>query len=343
MCSSDLALGGFASLSYEIFLVRVLSFSTGGLAYSFALTLAAFLVGVASGSRVAGEMHAMPESEQSARIRRELAIAVAAGALILPALRWLGVTGALQAAIVLSAAFLIARATGLVLPWVAQHGVAADADTGVKVSWLYLANIAGSASGSILTGFVLMNILPLAAIAQVLAIFALVLLLAFAWITRAPRQGVLAVAVAAAAGVAAAPLLAAGLWDRLLHKEKAFAASPVVEIVENRSGVIAVTADGVVYGNGMYDGRFNTDLTNDENGVARPFALSLLHAAPKRVLMIGLSSGSWARIIASNPHVESLTIVELNPGYVELASRHPETRSILTDPRINLVADDGRR
>ena len=71
------ALGGFASLSYEIFLVRVLSFSTGGLAYSFALTLAAFLVGVASGSRVAGEMHAMPESEQSARIRRELAIAVA--------------------------------------------------------------------------------------------------------------------------------------------------------------------------------------------------------------------------------------------------------------------------
>ena len=77
-------------------------------------------------------------------------------------------------------------------------------------------------------------------------------------------QGLFDVAVAAAAGVAAAPLLAAGLWDRLLHKEKAFAASPVVEIVENRSGVIAVTADGVVYGNGMYDGRFNTDLTNDE-------------------------------------------------------------------------------
>ena len=83
--------------------------------------------------------------------------------------------------------------------------------------------------------------------------------------------------------------------------------------------------------------------THDANGVVRPFAISLLHPAPKRVLMIGLSSGSWARVIASNPAVESMTIVEINPGYVELAGRHAETKSILTDPKINIVADDGRR
>ena len=85
-------------------------------------------------------------------------------------------------------------------------------------------------------------------------------------------------------------------------------------IVENRSGIITVTADGAVYGNGMYDGRFNTDLNHDTNGIVRPYALSLFHLAPRDVLMIGLSSGSWAQIIANNPDVVSLTIVEINPG-----------------------------
>ena len=51
----------------------------------------------------------------------------------------------------------------------------------------------------------------------------------------------------------------------------------------------------------MYDGRFNTDLKHDTNGIVRPYALSLFHPAPRDVLMIGLSSGSWAQVIASNP------------------------------------------
>ena len=65
----------------------------------------------------------------------------------------------------------------------------------------------------------------------------------------------------------------------------------------------------------MYDGRFNTALKDDRNGIIRPYALSLFHGAPRDVLMIGLSSGSWAQVIASNPAVNSLTIVEINPGY----------------------------
>ena len=30
------------------------------------------------------------------------------------------------------------------------------------------------------------------------------------------------------------------------------------DVVENRSGIITVDTDGTVFGNGMYDGRFNT-------------------------------------------------------------------------------------
>jgi spermidine synthase len=93
----------------------------------------------------------------------------------------------------------------------------------------------------------------------------------------------------------------------------------------------------------MYDGRFNTDLKHDSNGIVRPYALSLFHPAPRHVLMIGLSSGSWAQVIANNPEVASLTVVEINPGYLELVGRAPEVASVLANPKVTVVTDDGRR
>jgi spermidine synthase len=114
-------------------------------------------------------------------------------------------------------------------------------------------------------------------------------------------------------------------------------------IVENRSGIITVDTDGTVFGNGMYDGRFNTNLKTDRNGIIRPYALSLFHPAPRDVLMIGLSSGSWAQVIANNPAVASLTVVEINRGYLELIEQQPEVRSILHNPKVRIIKDDGRR
>src|SRR6185437_7908433 len=124
---------------------------------------------------------------------------------------------------------------------------------------------------------------------------------------------------------------------------KSWTTHAFARVVENRSGTITVDQDGTVFGSGMYDGRFNTDLTHDTNGVIRPYALSLFHPAPRQVLMIGLSSGSWAQIIASNPAVEALTIVEINPGYLELIAGEPEVASLLHNPKVTIVIDDGRR
>src|ERR1043166_1398230 len=93
----------------------------------------------------------------------------------------------------------------------------------------------------------------------------------------------------------------------------------------------------------MYDGRFNTDLKHDSNGIIRPYALSLFHATPRDVLMIGLASGSWAQVIANNPNVASLTIVEINPGYLELIAQAPEVAPVLHNPKLTIVTDDGRR
>lgn len=43
------------------------------------------------------------------------------------------------------------------------------------------------------------------------------------------------------------------------------------------------------------------------------------------------------------PTLESITIVELNPSYVDLASFYPEMAAVLQDKRINIITDDGRR
>jgi spermidine synthase len=131
--------------------------------------------------------------------------------------------------------------------------------------------------------------------------------------------------------------------EAMLYKSSAGSSPPLVAVIENRGGIIAVSDDGTVYGGGMYDGRFNIDPINDTNGIIRAYGLSLYHAAPRDVLMIGLASGSWAQVIANNPEVEHLTIVEINPGYGKLIRTTPLVASVVQNPKVDIVIDDGRR
>ena len=59
--------------------------------------------------------------------------------------------------------------------------------------------------------------------------------------------------------------------------------------------------------------------------------------------MLGLASGSWAQVIVNNPEVESLDIVEINPGYISLIAQYPEISSLLSNPKVHIYTDDGRR
>ena len=118
---------------------------------------------------------------------------------------------------------------------------------------------------------------------------------------------------------------------------------PFAHVVENRNGVIAILRDGTVLGNAVYDGAFNTDPTHDINFVLRAYAVSLFHPAPKRILMVGLASGSWGQIFANHPGLESLDVVEINPGYLPLISQYACVASLLRNPRVHIYVDDGRR
>ena len=75
----------------------------------------------------------------------------------------------------------------------------------------------------------------------------------------------------------------------------------------------------------------------------RALALGAWHPAPRTVLMIGLGSGSWATVIADNPSVQELTIVEINPGYLQLIAKYPQVADILVHPKVHIIIDDGRR
>jgi hypothetical protein len=59
--------------------------------------------------------------------------------------------------------------------------------------------------------------------------------------------------------------------------------------------------------------------------------------------MIGLSSGSWAQVVANLPGVERFTIVEINPGYLGLIPKYPQVASVLHNPKVKIAIDDGRR
>ncbi|HMD35513.1 MAG TPA: hypothetical protein VKH42_11120, partial [Vicinamibacterales bacterium] len=149
--------------------------------------------------------------------------------------------------------------------------------------------------------------------------------------------------VAAAALAALSPLVYDNLYARLLAFQAGIRVDAFRHVVETRSGVITVSDGGAIFGGGVYDGRFNTDPVNDTNGIYRAYALSAFPRPAAKVLVVGLASGSWAQVLANRPDVAHVTIVEINPGYLHLIPQYPPVASLLTNPKVTVEIDDGRR
>lgn len=346
------ALGGFLSLGFEVAWFRLFSFATAGRADAFAVLLGYFLVGTAAGSIVAGwttgagsPFHRHPRQG----LALLLVAACASGLLVGPLLALLAPSAeALRPTtlIILSLAPLVvlpAALFGMVLPLACDLSSAADGGVGRNLGRLYAANIVGATLGALAVGLVVMDVLPLRLVSVALLATGVV---AAAVLRGRPRNAGIGLPL----GVLAASLLVAGasllgtFHERLQPQfARAQAGQRFTDIVENRSGIITVDPAGVVYGGGVYDGRLAIDVMNDINGIIRPLALSAVHRAPRRVLMIGLASGAWAQVVAHNPDLERLVIVEINPGYLEVVKRYPLVASLLRNPKVEIVTDDGRR
>jgi predicted membrane-bound spermidine synthase len=338
-------LSGFVALSYEILWIRTYSFLSWGRAQAFGLVLGSYLAGLALGAYFARRYCGRAERRELRVLALFLLAANLLGYLLVPfaaemaryvALYWM-----------LPAVGGVAALLGTGFPLIAHFGIPPEPGAGARLSYLYLGNILGSAAGSLLTGFVFMDLWPLRTISVLLALLGLAMCAGVALLGDWPPRRRLALLVAlvmgAAAVVASAPTIFAGVYEKLLHKEAYRPGHRFLKVIENRSGVILVDRDGTVYGDGVYDGMFNTDPTRDANAIVRAYALAALHEAPNEVLVIGLGSGSWAQVIAHHPAVERLTVVEINPGYVELLAFSPVVASLRENPRVEFIIDDGRR
>jgi spermidine synthase len=338
---------GFIALAYEIIWYRLYSFASGGKASSFALLLAFYLCGIAAGSAVVESACRGSLANDLPRTLKATASVVLLGTIIAfligPTLAF-----TIAHAPFWITYFLILLAAGLIgaaFPLLAHAAIGPHSNAGKNISLLYLSNIVGSALGSFLVGFIVMNYWSTKTTSIFLlllgvGIFAAIVL----QINPAPPKRFIYVGLAACIGLMmAAPKLYVRMYERLLTEKGYDSSRPPDEMMENRSGVINVRYDGTVFGGGVYDGRFSTSLVNDTNGLFRAFAICGMHEAPSRMLIIGLASGSWAQVEANDPRVKDITIVEINPGYLPLIQEREEVKSLLKNPKVHIVIDDGRR
>jgi predicted membrane-bound spermidine synthase len=337
---------GFLALGFEIAWFRIFALATYDRAPAFALLLSTYLAGIAAGSFVSEKLVEKRKSNPMAVAGAAMLIAGALSVYLVPLMAhfsWRNVS-------VLSAApafFLTAAFLGSVLPLLCQSAVSAGESAGRSVSLIYLSNILGSTLGSLVIGFVLMNYFGTQAISMQLAAAAVITGFAIALFRngrpQAPSKWIWGLTMLAVVAIPVANPGFKNLYGTLIFGPKAAEIGFMKHVVENRNGIVSVTQDDAVFGGGVYDGFFNADPGNDKNFIIRAYTISLFHAHPKRVFMLGLASGSWAQVVANNPEVDAVDVVEINPSYLQLIAQYPEVRSLLSNPKVHIYVDDGRR
>src|SRR6266567_653792 len=338
---------GFISLGFEIVWFRVFALASSDRAPAFALLLSTYLSGIAAGSYIAGKVTERLAAKEIL-FGASIVILIAAGlcSYLTPLVGWLTGMG-ISFLLAAPGFFFVAALLGSIFTLTCRLAIPVGAAAGRRISLIYIANIFGSAMGALLIGFGLLNHFGLRQVNSLLAIAAFIVGLGMLFLSPIKlgsfRLATSFVSVVSMVAIIAAPYFYENLFERLILGPEARSAGSFAHIIENRNGVIAVAQNGAVFGGGVYDGFFSTDPVDDKNLIVRAYALSAFHPAPLRILMIGLSSGSWAQVLVNNPATESLEVVEINPGYLRLIPRYTVVQSLLTNPKVQIHIDDGRR
>ncbi len=334
---------GLIALAYEIIWYRVYSFSTANKSATFAYVLGMYLLGIAIGALIAERI--CTNRQTNSRQQRIVGVFIVIGNLLAYAVAPLAsYCNAVTKSPVLG--FLLlpigALLLGTVFPLICNISISPNAQAGKRMSQLYFSNIIGSILGSFVIGYLLMDFFSTAQVSLLLvATGVLAGLTLLVWGERPQWRTVAMLSLVSVVVVVGLLPTFTDLYLRLLPY---YPVTRELEyLIENKSGVVAGVADRTVIGAGAYEGTFNTDPLHDQNGIFRAYALSVLHPAPKKVLQIGLATGSWAQVIVNNPSVEQLTIVEINPAYLSLIPKYPEVESLLSNPKVKIEIDDARR
>ena len=344
-------LAGYVSLSYEVIWFRAFLIRTNQ-SQAFAMILGAYLGGLAVGSWWVGRYFAAKPGNTQLLYTLCVVILLSSvlGFCVLPLAAKGASFGGWDVFVTITLFLVFAQTviSGIAFPLLCHVGFTADDKAGLHLSFVYVSNILGSTAGTLITGFILMDRISTAQISAFLAALGAIAAAAVAglapmsWSRRASfiALGFIVVTVSTPFAIKA---LFDHYYEQIIYKDNIGSFPPFTDVVENKSGVVTVDTNGVVYGNGMYDGIASVDLINDRNWLIRPFSLALYHPRPREVLMVGLATGAWAQVIVNNPEVERLTIVEINPGYLSLIAKYPAVMTVLTNPKVEINIDDGRR
>lgn len=340
---------GFVSLSLEILWIRLYGFAHQSTPAGFGFVLMAYLLGIALGAYLgSAACKNIVSPGLWMRSARALLLSTAA---TLAAPLFFGWAVRMQIDNFLLDILLIAISSALlayVFP-IAHHlgsNDHKDERQGRRFASVYLANVIGAALGPLTTGYVLLEALTLqqcfAVLSGVQAVCAALLLTTAA---RTPRLG-LHLSVAGTCGFAVVTILTLSPPHGLINSVS-LAPSQLVSVVENRHGIVTIArgegSDDIVYGGNVYDGRTNVNLLRNSNGIHRVALLSALQPKPRRVLMVGLSIGSWLTLVRNFPGVEHIDVIEINSGYLDAARAYPSQQQAITDRRVQIHIDDARR
>jgi predicted membrane-bound spermidine synthase len=275
---------GFIALGLELAWFRVYSIASADRAPAFALLLSTYLAGIAAGSLLSEKLTNRMRSEGMLHVVGAALLLAGAISILLPPLVAMLVYRGIPFLYSAPGFFVTAALVGSILPLVCQLSVNADRSAGQGVSLIYVSNIVGSAAGSLGIGFVVMNHFTLRQVTLLLSLAAICLgfsLFVFAKLRPSipPAWALLLAAACFITTLVSGPQYSL-LFERLTFGKRAEASIPFARTVENRNGVIGVTWDGAVFGEGVYDGYFNVEPTNDVNLVARAYALSAFCPTP---------------------------------------------------------------
>lgn len=129
------------------------------------------------------------------------------------------------------------------------------------------------------------------------------------------------------------------LFEKLYPGEPLARGERLAHVFENSRGVVTITSGGVVRSNGLYQGMTNVSPLQhlDKNRTRRAYLIPSIVSPPRRILMIGLGTGTWTWILANHPEVESITVVENDKAFRSVVENTGATSPLLTNPKVSIL------
>lgn len=363
------AISGATAMILEIAWTRLLAAPLGGSVYGFSVILAAFLIGLAGGSRAftwltrrrAPDRGTLAILQWAVALAGLLALALWRGVplLVWELLRFVGprFSGLTLVQFVGALIILLLPALfyGLSFPWLAALWAPAEQGAGRGIGRLYGVNTAGAIAGSLLAGLLLVPYVGCygaLAVATAASVVAGVLL----------QRSKLSLAVVAGFLLLGGITARAGLFSHSALDQE----SLVADFYPDRFDLVKLTLreitdarDHVFIEDGKnttvavfrqenqialkVNGKVDASMLDMRTQVVLGAVPLAMHPAPRRVLVIGFGSGTTTRLAALWPGVEHVDVVEIEPAVLRAAPLLKSlNHEVYRNKAVRVILDDAR-